>query len=188
MLFTASISFSQSPWKLEKNSKGIEVYTRKLEGKDFKEFKATTLVSCSMSSLVDLLEKVEEYPEWQANVASGKLLKRLNPKERFIHYTTDLPWPFDDRDIIVYCKKTVYKNGAVKYYMEARPDYMKEDEDYIRIRDGKGYWKFVPKENGQIKVIYHFYGDPAGSLPSSIVNLFIVDGPYETMENLQKIK
>lgn len=182
------VSFSQSKWKLEKDDSGIQIFTRKYEGKNFKEFKATTMVSCSMNTLVDLMEKVEDYPKWQANVESGKLLKRVNAKERFLYSSTDLPWPFDDRDIVVYSKKTTYKNGAIKYEMESRPNYIEPVEGYLRIAESYGYWKFVPKENGQIKVIYQFYGDPGGSLPASIINMFIVDGPFDTMINLKTYK
>ena len=38
------ISFGQEKWELEKDSKGIKVYTRPVKGSDVKEFKAYTIL------------------------------------------------------------------------------------------------------------------------------------------------
>ena len=51
---------------------------------------------------------------------------------------------------------------------------------------GKGKWVFTPLENGKTQVYHQFGGDPGGSIPAWIVNMFLVDGPYKTMLGLQE--
>ena len=141
-----------------------------------------------MQTLDDLLADIPGYPDWQANVASGKVLKKINENEKYLYYTTDLPWPFDDRDVVVIAKRIKMKNGSLKVTMDSRPDYIPEKEGFIRMQEITGFWLFVPKPDNKIKVIYQYYGDPAGELPASIINMLIVSGPYDTLTNLRKMK
>ena len=177
------LSFSE--WELSKDKDGIKVYTRQHEGSRIKEFKAVTTVTAKMKSLESLIDIVSAYPDWQANITSAKILKQVNQNEQYIYYTSDVPWPVADRDIVVQSLKTVSEKGMVVYKIISSPDYIEEKEDFLRIRDAKGIWQFVPKDGGKIEVTYQFYGDPAGSLPTRLINMFIVDGPYDTFINLK---
>jgi len=173
-----------SEWELEKNKNGIKVYTRQIEGAKIKEFKAVTTVTSNMEALGSIIDEVSEYTEWQANISSARILEQVNQNEQYLYFTTDVPWPIKDRDVVVYSKKTI-NNGTLTYTLKGIPDHFKEDEDFLRIRDAKGKWQFVPKGNGKFEVLYQFYGDPAGSIPNWIINMFIVDGPYETLMGLK---
>ncbi|MCH7534986.1 MAG: hypothetical protein IH948_04465, partial [Bacteroidetes bacterium] len=82
-------------------------------------------------------------------------------------------------------KKTNY-NGTIMYSFMSSPDFIKETEDFVRIRDARGKWQFIQKDGEKIEVIFQFYGDPAGSLPIWLINMFIVDGPYNTLVNLRE--
>lgn len=175
-------------WELAKNGDNVTVYTRQYAGAEIKEFKAITTVTAKMSSLTALIENINDYPSWQANIASAKLLKQVNQNEQYIYYTTDVPWPVTDRDIVIHSKKSVSSKGVVTYTLKSSPNYIKEKEEFLRIRDAKGGWQFIPKEGGKIKVVYQFYGDPAGSIPNWLINTFIVDGPHETLGKLRKLR
>lgn len=177
-----------SDWKLEKQGNGIKVFTRKRTDVPVKECKAITTVGCSMETLVGLLEDIPGFPNWQPNVSSARVLKEIDENERYLYYTTELPWPLDDRDVVVTCKKYNLKNGSIKYTMEALPDYFDEVDGFVRIKKTKAFWLFVPKPDGKIKIVYQFYGDPSGEMPKSVVNMFVVSGPYDTLSNIRKMK
>lgn len=172
-------------WKLEKTGNDIKVYTRKSEGSNIKEFKAVTTVTANMELLEKLIENVSDYPNWQTNIATAKTLKQVNKTEQYIYYTTDIPWPITDRDIVIYSEKTVSADGIITYNLVSKPDYLEKKDDFLRIKNAKGSWQFTPQGNNKIEVIYQFYGDPAGSIPGWIINMFIVDGPYTTLTNLK---
>ena len=175
-------------WSLEKEGDGIEVYTRAVEGSDIKEFKAIAFTNKSMSSLERLIEDADNYHTWQVNVTTSKLLKKVNDSELYIYYTTDIPWPLSDRDVLIYSKKAISDNGTVTYAMKGIPEYFKESDDYTRIKVVKGIWEFTPVNENQIKIVFQFYGDPDGWIPNWLINLFIVTGPYGTLENMIAIE
>ena len=68
----------------------------------------------------------------------------------------------------------------------SKPNYIPDKSGIVRIEEAKGIWKFTQKENGETKVLYQFLGDPGGNIPSWIINIFIVDGPYKTLMNLKQ--
>lgn len=189
LLVTETNSVSNLPqdeWKLAKNKDGILVYTRQQTGKKIKEFKAIVKIKTSMSKLITLIEDIEKYPEWQSDISKSYTIKKLSSTERYIYYALDVPWPISDRDVVTHVKKTTYKSGKVVFSLTSKPTYIKEKEGFIRIKDAFGTWTFTPIENGYIKVVYQSYGDPAGSIPTGIINSFIIDGPYKTMGRMRQ--
>lgn len=178
---------STPEWVLEKEANGITVYTRTTVGANIKEFKAIMTTTQTMNTLEDLIEKVEDYPNWQENVTTSKLLKQLNPNEQYMHATTNIPWPIKDRDIVMHSKKTIQPNGIVTYTLKSKTEYLEKSDAFIRITDAKGFWEFAPKNEREIQITYQFYGDPAGNLPDWIINLFIVSGPYTTLMNIKNL-
>lgn len=179
---------STSKWELEKEGEGIQIYTRLNEGSPIKEFKAITTTTQSMETLVTIIDDVEKYPEWQENVSTATILKKVDSLSQYIHYSTEMPWPIDNRDIVVLLTKSVSNTGTVNYVHISKPDYVKEKENHIRIKVAKGSWTFTPLKDNKVKVVYQFFGDPGGHLPDWLINTFIVNGPYGTLKNLIKLK
>lgn len=186
-LSTTFIFAQNGKWKLEKNKDGILVYTRKTENSSIKEFKAKTTFKGNLNLLISLLENVDEYPKWQANITSAKIIKRVDSKTNYIYYYSDLPWPIEDRDIVLKSVKSTLKNGAVLFTLSSSPSSYPPKENFIRIKKAKGIWRFTPKENGFIEIIYQSYGDPSGNIPEWLINLFVVEGPYKTLLNLKTL-
>ena len=181
-------SYLQSgKWKLEKNQNNIKVYTRKTEDSKIKEFKAITTINTSVSTLINVLNDVEAYPEWIQDVKYTKTLKQITSNERYDYYEISVPWPLDNRDIIVHYKiEQDAQTNIVKAKITGKPDYIPKKSGVVRIEKAKGIWQFTPKENGKVQILYQFLGDPAGNIPAWIINLFIVDGPYKTLTNLKE--
>jgi len=191
LLSTIFVLVFESPaqvgeWKLAKDKNEIKIYTRERAGSDIKEFKAITMTTANMEQLESHMLKVVEYPAWQANVTSSNILEQISPTEMYIYYTSDLPWPVGDRDVIAHCVRTADEKGSVTYTLYGTPDFIPMTEEFIRIPESLGSWQFIPESDGIVKIIYRFYGDPAGSLPAWVINLYIVDGPYETLMKLKE--
>ncbi len=139
-----------------------------------------------MKQLVDLIENAENFPDWQPNISSAKIVT-VASDHKIVYYTSDLPWPISDRDVVVRVSKSARESGEVLMTLASVPDAYPRREDYIRMVISHGTWRFIPQNNGQIKIIYQYHGDPAGSIPDWIINMFIVDGPFETLTNLKTI-
>ncbi len=181
-----SVSFQAAQWKLAKNSDGIKVYTREFPNSDIKEFKAVTIVKTPIKNIEKLLDNTEELPEWMENVITAKTLKEINPQEKYVYFAIEFPWPFSDRDMVMKETKTLKSDGSILYATRSAYDYAPEKEDFVRMKIAQGRWEIFPVSATETKVVYQFYGDPAGSIPNWLVNMFIVDGPYKTLKNIKK--
>lgn len=183
-----STCFSQQSegWKLEKDKNGIKVYTRKAANSSIMEFRASATVAATMEQLEALIENVKGYPVWQTSISTATLLKQQNKEERYIYYTTDVPWPATDRDIVLHSKKNKSASGVVTYNLNSTPDFISEKGDFLRIKKAEGLWQFTPLKDNKINVTFQFYADPGGNIPDWIINMFIVDGPYDSLINLKK--
>jgi ribosome-associated toxin RatA of RatAB toxin-antitoxin module len=179
--------FSQgSGWELKKNENGISVYTRGAEDSDFKELKSVVVLKTSLSSIVALLNDFESYPQWVFRCGKSSTLKRISETEVMHYQTVTAPWPVDNRDFVVDVKLTqdqVTKVVVIK--SESKPDYIPEAKDHVRIKKFRASWTLTPLKDGSVEVTYQLLVDPSGYVPAWIINLAVVDGPYETSLHLK---
>ncbi len=185
ILIISLAGLQNTQWKLAKNNKGIKVYTREYPNSDIKEFKAETVIKTDIKKLTALLNDVPKLNTWMENVLKAEVIKTEKNK-RYIRFIIDFPWPFSDRDLVMVETKTISSDGTITYTDKNAPNAYPEQEDFVRMQKAEGKWILIPQKNGYVKVIYKFYGDPAGSIPNWLVNLFIVDGPYNTLLNMRK--
>jgi hypothetical protein len=173
-------------WELKKEQSGISVFTRNIESSSFKELRSSVTIKTSLSSIVALLNDWESYPKWVYRCGKSSTLKTISENE-VIHYQTVIaPWPVDSRDFVVDVKLTqdpltkIITIVSVPY-----PDFIPKTEDMVRIRDFRASWTLIPMKDGFVEVNYQLLVDPGGYVPAWLVNLAVVDGPYETKLNLK---
>ncbi|QQS50721.1 MAG: START domain-containing protein [Bacteroidota bacterium] len=174
----------QAQWKLEKKEGGIEVYTRPVEGSEYKEFKAEMVLDCSMDAILELLKDADNFYKWLHNCKSSKLLKRIDHTLQYNYTVTELPFPFDNRDMIFKAQFSV-SNGIHKISLEGTPNYIQEQTNLVRMKDAKGSWIFTPLDDSKIKVSYQLWVDPGGAIPAWLSNLKVVEIPYESLNNMR---
>lgn len=182
-----SVTTDTTDWKLVKTENNIKIYTRNSEDSKIKEFKAITTITAKMELLENLIDKISEYPKWQANIATAKVLKQVNKTTRYIYYTTSVPWPLTNRDVVLFSEKIVDVDGTITYNLTGKPDYIKEKASFIRVKNIKSMCKIKPIGNNKIEITFESFGDPEGSIPDSIINMFMANSPYNTLVNLRKI-
>ena len=173
-------------WKLRKDKNGIKVYTRTLSDSGIVECKVETTAKTEMDKLIRLINDVENYPAWMSNCESASIFKKINDSLRIDYQKTAVPWPMKDRDIVLEFR-TVSSNDA--YYeakINAITELIPEKENTVRITEAKGSWVFNKIDKNTIEITYQYYGDPGRNVPSWIIKMFIVSGPYETLLNLKK--
>lgn len=172
-------------WELKKDENNIEIYTRPNKESSFDEFKGiTNLYNCTLNDVVELLMDVESYEVWFPDCMNPKILEQKNDFHH-VHYSeTKAPWPAQDR-CGVYEQKAVLSHGGKRavVVVTALPEYPLEVKKMVRITEAVGKWN-LEEENGTVKVIYQFKGNPGGGIPAWLANTFVVKHPYDTLENL----
>ncbi len=190
ILFLDLSCFSQhkvTDWELKKNESDILVYTRHTENSAFKELKSVIKIKTSLSSIVALLADFESYTQWVYKCGESTTLKKLNDTT-YIHYQTVIaPWPASDRDFVVTVKQTQDpKSKIITITSTGNSTYISSKDGFVRITLFNAKWTLIPSKDGMVEIDYQLLVDPGGSLPAWLVNLAVVDGPFETMVGFKK--
>jgi len=185
-------------WELVKHDEmsGIDIYLRVLPGGNI-EFKGITSINTSLNSIVALFDDTGSMHEWIYRTEKIIVLRELNNKEDYVYSIHNMPFPFSKRDAIVHSTiKQNPKSFLVTISGKAKPDYLPEKRGFVRIREVESFWSFEPQNNGNVRIIFQGYGDPGGSLLSSIYRSrifrqlfksFLWKVPYRTLKKMKSI-
>jgi hypothetical protein len=170
-------------WELEKNDDGIKVYTRTVEGQPIKEFKAITSIKANHLAIKKVILNVGGYVNWYPDVVEAKVVKRKSATEVIAYTRLDVPWPASDRDVVSSISSSSTTNSS-KVILKSASGYVSKKDGIVRIPYTSGFWKLTTTK-GVTEVHFQYIGNPGGSLPDWIINMFIVDSPYQTLINLK---
>lgn len=179
---------AQQDWELKKDENGIKVYTKDIPGSDFKEIKTTTNFNSSLSGIVGLLTDISSHKLWIYRCKESKLIKTVSSSELYYYMETEVPWPASNRDGVIRFKFT--QDSISKVVTVASKNInglMPEIDGVIRVPKFIASWTLTPKKDGTVDAVYQLNVDPAGSVPAWIINMFAVDGPYESLTNMKKL-
>ncbi|MFT5248955.1 MAG: hypothetical protein ACI93P_000678 [bacterium] len=185
LVFQNSLMFSQGEWNLNRDTNGIKVYSKEIEGYNFKSFKAITTINGSVHDFVFLLTDIANFPKWGHQIKSAKILERTGDTLQIYYSIAKVPFPYKDRDGI-YLNRFKWNLDAktLMVEIEVLTDYLDKDEKYIRVK-GYGYWKIVVVSENSMEVTFSMQLDPGGSIPSWLANMFVDGVPYHTLLNLK---
>lgn len=174
-------------WDLVKDEGNIQVYTRKPEDAKLKEIRILAEFKMDIDTLLQVLNDANKYTDWVYKCMESKVIRAINEEEFYYYVTADLPFPANDRDLVVLCKQWIDREGIVHSESIAKPDLMPDVNGYVRIQRYESKWKITPKTDGLIHIDYKSLSDPGGSIPAWIVNLAVAAGPLKTMKQLEKV-
>jgi len=186
-MFT-SLPAVENQWKMVKSEDGIEIYIRSVPGSAIKEYRAVTVVECSLSGALALLDDTGSYTRWMLNCRSAEILQKNSFYERITYTVLSSPWPVADRDITV--KSVISQNrstGAITITLSGLPNYVSVKPGIVRITALNGYWIFEPLGNGSVRITNAIHSEPGGYVPVSLINRSLVDDPYITFCRMRKM-
>lgn len=176
---------TEDGWKLEQTSGNIEVFTRKVEGKNIKDLKITCKVRSSLNSIVAILDDIESHPVWVYRCTESKFIDYRSPKEFYYYIGVDFPYPARDRDMVIYYKRDQDPiTKVVTTHSTSAHDLIDENGGIVRITDFESIYRLVPNKDGSVEMIYYLRSDPAGHIPAWMINMALAKGPVTTMKTL----
>ena len=175
-------SYAQA-WELKKDSDSIKVFTRSVSKSPVKEYKAVAKVGANAEDILAMLRNVPAYTEWIEDVVYTKTVSSSEDQMSF-YYQMSLPWPAKDRDLCLDMQITRV-DEAITVNLTSNPDLVPIDDDFVRILLVEGQWVIRAIDDENSLVEQQFLADPEGSLPKWIINMFVVDSPYQTMKNMR---
>ena len=187
LVLHSSFMFSQEEWDLNRDSDGIKVYSKEIEGYKFKTFKGTAIINGSVHEFISVLSDIENLPDWGYNVTSAELLEQTSETIQIYYSIAKAPFPYKDRDG-VYRNSYKWNSDAktLKVEIEVLDDYLDENDKYIRVK-GFGYWKIIVLSEDKMEATFSMQINPGGSIPSWLANMFVDGTPYHTLLNIKEV-
>jgi hypothetical protein len=189
LLFITLSSFQNTyNWQLKKFENGISIYTRTPENSKYKELKAVYQIKSSLSSIIAVLNDFESFPKWVYRCEKSIALKKDSDNHIIRYQTVVAPWPVDNRDMVLEVNSFQDKKTKIVYQkVNSIPDYISLVKGHVRVREFRALWTLIPLKNGFVEVNYELLVNPGGNIPAWLVNLALVDGPFDTSVKMREM-
>ncbi|MFI3275231.1 START domain-containing protein [Vibrio sp.] len=192
IMIATSFSVSASnanEWKLVRDKKGIEVYNRKIEGNDFKEFRAEADIQANLTSIIALFTDTSVGTQWVENIDKMEEIEHFSEAHTVTKTYTKAPWPVSDREAIV--ENFIEQDPdtlTVMITQHGRPNYHpNDDKRIVRVAHLESRWILTPLDNNTTHISYQVLSDPGGSIPSWLINMVAVSQPYKTLLGMSEM-
>jgi|TARA_Y100000310_G_scaffold343752_1_gene452845 hypothetical protein len=180
-------SLASEEWKLLKEQQGIRVYSQKVAGSRYDAFKGIVELRAPLASILGLLEHTEACPEWVHSCILGRTLASNGFSKRYTYQVLDLPFPLAKRDSVV--EAITSHNGvtgAITITLTAAADYYPATK-HVRIRVTSGSFHLDPIDEDRTEVTWQLHTDPAGFIPAFLVNMLLVDIPFQSLQRMEEM-
>jgi hypothetical protein len=185
---TEALKSIDSNWDLKRDRDGVQVYTRNVEGSPYDAVRATTIMeNIRLSSLVALIMDAEACSNWADRCAESSIHEYISETEQLIYSLNDLPFPVKDRDVLTHTFWSQDpETSAVLLESEATNGIIEEVKGKLRLTEAKVSWNFLPQADGSIQVINEAHVNPGSAFPGWVINMLLVDTPFETMKSFRE--
>jgi len=198
IIMLSAFAHADYNWELVKDSNGIKVYNRNIDGSDIKEFRAEGVIDAPIGVIFEVMIDVPAGPLWINRCIEARVIKNIEKSSitkngihsrDLIYNATGAPFPVSNRDFIIDTDiKWDFKTGSVSINFNGVNDsIIMPRKGYVRMTDITGSWSFKYIDASHTKAVYRVKQNPGGSLPASLVNYTSKDLPYNTITGLRKI-
>jgi hypothetical protein len=181
-------SQGQAGWKLKRERNGISIYVREQADSPLKEYKARALFAHPIHQVFDFLSDLERHPEWVFRCMGLTIIEDRGEQKTKFHTTYDIPWPMKDRDLTAETVITHHAGG--KKIESLSEDIILDypvDKGVIRMPRYREWIILEEIDSLNTLFIVEGYADPGGTVPPWLVNMFLVDGIYDSVIKSREI-
>jgi hypothetical protein len=176
-------------WKHTREGEGIVVYTRGGESSGFKEIKATVTMDCSLQTLVATLTDYGNYKNWIYSTSQSYTITKVSDFENIVYQYIDAPWPLSDRDVCMRIK-LAQDPKTLNVTIDSKSENSLKElvSGVVRVPYNFAHWDIVPIAKNKLSCTYTLKTNPGGAIPAWIANMFITDGPYDSILKLKSVE
>lgn len=179
---------ASAEWRAEKEENGIRIESRAVPGWEIREMRGTAHFDGDVQSLVAVIEDVSVAPQLNEFVVESKVVQRDSESRYRVYTLTKMPWPLKDRDVLM--QRVIERDphsGAVTITDSALAEGVPEKKGLVRIVRSHNRWTLTPTAEGGVQIELLMLSDPAGPIPTSIINSMSVNTPLKTLNELIKL-
>lgn len=182
----APSSVQAQDWKLERDKKGVKVYTKPVKDSKLKAYKGITTINASVEEIIKEIRDGAGMTKWVYKCKEARVVKD-GTSQQTMYALIKAPWPVSDRDNCMTLTYNKQADGGYRIEINNAPDAAPKKKGIVRIPAMSGYWLLTPNGDGTTQVEQKVHSDPGGSIPDWVTNAFVVDAPYETLLGLKRI-
>jgi hypothetical protein len=175
------------PAKLALERQGIRVWTHMAEGNPAVNYRATTVLNSTVTGAANLILDPEIAPQWAPYVHRIEVLSPPDSAGIMVfRMELDLPFPLQDRDVVVRARISRAADGVFTLHGEAVTDARAPVRPgVVRISRYQGGWTIRPVGAGQVEVTTRGYADLGGAVPLSLANLLVPQQLFHMLSNMR---
>lgn len=184
-------------WQLVKEEDGVKVFLGDVVGSEYKAYRGEAIINAELNSLLALMDDTRACVDWMLNCKNPMLIHKVSMIERYIYQVNNLPWPVNDRDMVVHVLTSQdARTRAVTISIEGvRAEDLAIDiqrkipseTKHVRVEKLKGFWKFIPLGGNRTKAIYQMHVELGGILTPAIVNVGVIRSPIKTIQKMREV-
>ncbi|HOS38926.1 MAG TPA: START domain-containing protein [Spirochaetota bacterium] len=176
-------------WTTELNTNGIRVYSRQPAKFPFKEYRGIVVIDAKLEVLGEVLRDPAAFPQWMANCTSASIVTKIDRNNMTLRIVLSMPAPVSDRDIVVEAK-TVYDLATARGIVKLRAladSSVPADTRFVRITTFAGQYllEYIGRE--KTRVVYTLRTDPRVGMPAFVVNSYVKDYAYKTLDGMRRM-
>lgn len=170
IVLLAKLLTTAGGWELANETKdGVKVFTREKAGSAIREVQAMGLIDASPARVYKVISDLDNYKDFMPYTRESKVIGKDGKNTLFYSYIA--PPVVSNRD---YTLRMIDQSSADIYKVAWEPANEKGPaprSNTVRLEVNKGHWLLEPSEDGkQTTATYYLYTDPAGDIPTWLVN------------------
>lgn len=184
-------------WQFAKEKNYVRLYYQPYPGSDVQEFKAVTVFDTDIDTIMSVLTDIEGFPRWIYQCSKALLLQELPNNDYMIYQINALPLA-SDRDVIMRVhidrneddSEVTISLHTDAHFCDNRSDAQCETTKhtkFVRITDSVGYYQLRALGHNKVELTWQQHVDPAGKLPTWLINRTLSNLPIESLTALRKL-
>lgn len=176
-------------WELSKESDGIQAFTREVPGSSVDAFQGRGILRARLESILAIFFDPKACESWVHQCVLSRRHTQGDFGRAIVYGINDFPWPADDRDYVldsVIDYQPALGRAEIRYEV-AESDHEPLNDDYIRVPMMSIRYYLRADNEQETEIIWVQHTDPGGLLPSWLLNMLLVDIPFESLKKLERL-
>ncbi len=188
-LFMLTAASAQDKWELRRNEDGITIYSRQSADGKLVELRLLCQLDATPEELIKQLMDINSYSSWVYSNRKSAIIKRVNDHDIIYFTESHLPWPIQDRDLVVELniEPVTTPNATQIILVKSVDGILPPKRHFIRVPYSLVTWRITPIPGNKVNIDYTFSLNPGGSIPKWLVNMTITTGPYKSFVKLREL-
>jgi hypothetical protein len=189
-MFTGSAQNSGGEWTLCYSSGDVFIYEKWIPVTTehlIRERKGEMYVNCSLEQALKVITDYENVKNWTRDVKENRLVRKFSDTKWITYTLFDLPWPFQNRDIVTeYCVNTVDPGKHVQIKIRNMENIVAPKAGVTRIVKYNGYWTIKRINDQKCWVCFGASCDMPPAVARSIQDPIVRKSFCKNLINLKK--